>query len=177
MKPFFIKKMAAIAIIAVVSQPASAQEAEKNLTPLARAAGEIAYHTHKTAISAGDFAAALNTVSDDVRYVAGSACPAYNPCVGKADFGLRFMNWAMMVRLQMKPITLGIVAGTQVGKVELTWRGLEKYGIERVIGVDHFSVRDGKISSLNFTLGVGDEQTAKFANALAQAAAQSKENK
>jgi len=131
--------------------------------PLGKA--EIAYRTHKAAIVQGDLQAAMSGLTDDVTYVAGPGCPPSKPCVGKDAVREKFVASAIGQKMQIVPAAVSSVSNDGASirtRAEVSWPGIDKLGIQRIVGIDTVTMRDGKIASVVFVPDMADEQTAKL---------------
>ncbi len=126
---------------------------------------ETAYRAHKAAIVRGDLQAAMIGLSDDVIYVAGPACLPSKPCVGKDAARENFVARAIDQKMQIVPAAVSSAGddGASVRtRAEVSWPGIDKLGIQRIVGIDTVIMRDGKIASVIFVPDMADEQTAKL---------------
>lgn len=123
------------------------------------------HRVHKAAINRGDVPAAMSYLSDDVRYVAGPNCTAAAPCVGTAAAWKGFVEMAVGRRMLIVPdaAQLPKLLDAYRTRVEVSWPGIaDTAGVQRIVGIDAYTVREGRIASLTFTPDLADAPTAAY---------------
>ncbi len=123
------------------------------------------FRMHKAAINRGDVPAAMSYLTEDVRYVAGPNCTAAAPCVGAAAAWKGFVEMAVGRRMLIVPDAAQLPKrlDTHRTRVEVSWPGIgDAAGVQRIVGVDAYTVRDGRLASLAFTPDLDDAPTAAF---------------
>ncbi|MBS0342453.1 MAG: nuclear transport factor 2 family protein [Proteobacteria bacterium] len=129
------------------------------------------HHTMKIALSAGDPAGAVQGLSNDVVFSGSPACTDLKPCVGKDQFQERFLKWALAAHMKVTPLDSGTVLGdaTRV-RIEVSWDGIEKSGVQRLVGFDQVRARDGQVVEMRFIADTADAQTSAFMRGVASGA-------
>lgn len=123
------------------------------------------FRMHKAAINRGDVPAAMSYLTEDVRYVAGPNCTAAAPCIGVAAAWKGFVEMAVGRRMLIVPdaAQLPKLLDAYRTRVEVSWPGIaDATGTQRIVGIDAYTVRDGRIASLTFTPDLDDAPTAAY---------------
>ncbi len=131
----------------------------------------LSYVKYEDAFNRGQVETALEQFTDDASVVAGPACTAQKPCIGKAAIreGLLQRFIAANIGVTVRELSFD---GAQIRtRVEITNDVVRQRGFKRIVGSDTIQVRDGKIASLVFKADASDEETGRYLQAQAAAVA------
>ncbi|WP_298832441.1 nuclear transport factor 2 family protein [uncultured Piscinibacter sp.] len=146
-----------LAAAAVLLPPLPAMAAPDDASPV------LSYVRYEDAFNRGQIDTALEQFTDDALVIAGPACTAEAPCIGKAAIreGLLARFTAVNIAVRIREIQFD---GTHLRtRVEIATDPLRKAGYTRVVGNDNLEFRNGKIASLVFVLDRSDGQTLRWA--------------
>lgn len=122
----------------------------------------LSYVRYEDAFNRGQIDAALEQFTDDAIVIAGPACTAETPCIGKAAIreGLLARFTAVGIAVRIREIQFD---GTHLRtRVEISTEPIRKAGYTRVVGNDNLEFRNGRIASLIFVLDRSDGQTLRW---------------
>lgn len=122
----------------------------------------LSYVRYEDAFNRGQIDTALDQFTEDAIVVAGPACTAEAPCVGKAAIreGLLARFVALNIAVRIREIHFD---GTHLRtRVEIVTDPVRKAGFTRLVGNDNLEFRQGRISSLVFVLDRSDGQTLRW---------------
>jgi hypothetical protein len=122
----------------------------------------LTYVRYEDAFNRGQIDAALEQFTDDALVIAGPACTAEAPCIGKPAIreGLLARFVAANIAVRIREIQFdGVHLRT---RVEVSTDPIRKAGYARVVGNDNLEFRNGKIASLIFVLDRNDGQTLRW---------------
>lgn len=107
----------------------------------------------------GDVATQVSLLREDARLVAWSFC--LTTCTGRAAIRRELENQALLGG-ESPPPTPTIAGTTITARRELRSEATRRAGVERIILLDRFETRDGKIATASMRLDLEDALTATF---------------
>ena len=114
----------------------------------------------------------MAVLSEDVFYVAAPYCPAAQPCIGREQVRRRLVE--PLIERKTQIVATGQAEGSDSAarvRLEISWPGIEKFEVQRIVGYDEVKARGGQITTIHYERDLSDAQTAAFVKASAAAAA------
>jgi hypothetical protein len=156
---FTLKYMTAV-IIAFAATPAIAGD-------LAKANVKEAYAKYVNGIAAGDAKMAASAYDENAFMIAGECTPEA-PCKEPGKAKATVEGW---VAIGLKEKSLGepqVLGNMLVERGEVSWQGIEKEGLQRMVGTTFVEAENGLITRKIFIPDTNDEQTRKYVTAAGQ---------
>jgi hypothetical protein len=152
------RRWATAATWAAIFAAASAAAAPDGALPV------LTYARYEDAFNRGQIDAALEQFTDDAVVIAGPACTAKAPCIGKPAIREGLFVRFVAVKLGIKVREVAWDGETLRTRVELTSDPITKAGLGRIVGSDSIQFRDGKIASLVYQPDLRDGPTFRWLN-------------